>query len=61
MNTYHTDYDAAHDAAQALANRLSRDAGIERSGRGFIVRLLPDLAHSYGWDLRAERVTPNLS
>lgn len=55
-------YEAAFAAAQALANQLGREVGIEKAnefGRTvYLVKHLPKPENRCGWELRCEVVQP---
>ena len=51
-------WNEAHEHAQWCADFTKRDYGIERIGRQYIVRPLPNPENRYGYDLRCEVVPP---
>ena len=51
-------YIQALSEAIDLANLTNRDAGIERIGKSFAVRLLPTPENRTGFELRCEIVRP---
>lgn len=54
----HATWESAHAEAVRVANRLNIDVGIERFGREWVIRLLPRIDRSFGYDLRCERIRP---
>ena len=65
MNHAHThthpdkmNYTQALSEAIDLANLTNRDAGIEKIGKSFAVRLLPNPENRTGFELRCEIVRP---
>ena len=59
MNQYFESYSDAKKYAQGKANLYRASYGIEKSGRGFIVRCIPtNPKYRFGFDYTCEAVEP---